>query len=86
MATAVRAGEMRGQPVAWPTIEGFEDTVKRARRAVAGARAASEDFVAGASLEVRRHPLTAVGFAASGGLLAGCIVGAAAGWLLARRW
>jgi ElaB/YqjD/DUF883 family membrane-anchored ribosome-binding protein len=74
-----------GEPCAWPTRESVENAVRTARRAVHGARAATEDFVAGASLEVRRHPLTAVGFATTAGLVAGCVFGFATGWFWRGR-
>ena len=88
MATAISAGEMKetfGQPCAWPTAESVEQAVRTARRAVKGARAATEDFIAETSLEVRRHPLTAVGFAATAGLVIGCTFGLAAAWFWRHR-
>lgn len=86
MATAVHTGEVKptGEPCAWPTRESVEHAVRAARRAVGDARAATEDFVEGTSLEVRRHPLTAVGLAATGGLLAGCVFGFAVAWFWRR--
>ena len=88
MATAIRQGEMkdaRTEPGAWPTLESVEQAVRTARRTVAGARYATEDLAAGASLGVRRHPLTAVGVAAFGGVAFGCVAGFAAGWFSGRR-
>ena len=88
MATTVRSGDMKetsGAPYAWPALESFEDTVRKARRAVSGARHATEGFAAGAGLEVRRHPLTAVGLATAAGVFTGCLFGLAAGWYLTRR-
>ena len=88
MATAVSAGEIKktlGEPCAWPTLESVEQAVRNARRAVNGARAATEDFVAGTTLEVRRHPLTAVGLAATAGIVTGCAFGFAAAWFWRRR-
>ena len=88
MATAVPTGEMKktlGEPCVWPTLESVEQAVRSARRTVNGARAATEDFVAGASLEVRRHPLTAVGLAATAGIVTGCAFGFAAAWFWRRR-
>lgn len=86
MATAVQAGETRtlGAPCAWPTLESVEQAVHNARRAARGARAATEDFVAGTTLEVRRHPLTAVGLAATAGIVTGCAFGFAAAWFWRR--
>lgn len=88
MATAVRTGETPGSsgaPCAWPDLESFEETARKARRAIAGARHATEDFAAGAGLEVRRHPLTAMGIATAAGIFTGCLFGLAAGWYLTRR-
>ena len=87
MATAVRTGDMQktlGEPCAWPTLESVEQAVRNARRAARGARAATEDFVAGTTLEVRRHPLTAVGLAATAGIVTGCAFGFAAAWFWRR--
>jgi ElaB/YqjD/DUF883 family membrane-anchored ribosome-binding protein len=86
MATAVRVdGISSGEPYAAPAIEFVDDAVRSARRAVKGARTAAEDFVDGASLEVRRHPLTAVGLAASAGLVTGCLLGLSAAWFIRSR-
>jgi ElaB/YqjD/DUF883 family membrane-anchored ribosome-binding protein len=88
MATAFHIGEMKptlAESCAWPTRESVENAVRTARRAVNGARAATEDFVAARSLEVRRHPLTAVGLAAAAGLVAGCVFGFATAWVWRRR-
>lgn len=88
MATALHTGEMKptlGEPRAWPTRESVENAVRTARRTVNGARAATEDFVAGTSLEVRRHPLTAVGLAATAGLVTGCLFGFATAWFWRSR-
>jgi ElaB/YqjD/DUF883 family membrane-anchored ribosome-binding protein len=88
MATAIHTGEVKpssGEPCAWPTREAVDDAVRAARRAVHGARAATEDFVAETSLEVRRHPLAAVGLAGTAGLLAGCLFGFAAAWVWRGR-
>ena len=88
MATAIRAENItgaNGEPGLWPSLESFEEAVRTARRAAVNARFAGEDFVAGASLEVRRHPLTAVGIAASTGIVTGALFGLAAGWYFARR-
>jgi hypothetical protein len=88
MATAVNTGEFRefyGQPCAWPTRESMEEAVRRAHRAVTGARHATEDFVASTALEVRRHPFAAVGMAATAGLMTGCAFGFAAAWFWRNR-
>lgn len=88
MATALHTSEMKptlGEPCTWPTRESVEHAFRTARRAVNGARTAAEDFMAGTSLEVRRHPLTAVGLAATAGLVTGCTFGIVAAWLWGRR-
>ena len=86
MATAIQGNtkETTGAPCAWPALDAFEDTVRKARRAISGTRHATEDFVAGASLEVRRHPMTAVGLATAAGIVTGCLFGFAAGWYTTR--
>lgn len=84
MATPLREGPFT-EPCAWPALESFEDTMRKGRRTVAKARAAAEDAVAGASLEVRRHPLRAVGVAASAGLVTGCFIGFVAAWFIRAR-
>ena len=88
MATAIRLDEMkaaRTEPSAWPTLESIEQAVRSARRTVSGARYATEDLAGAATLEVRRHPLLAVGLAAGGGVLFGCVAGFTAGWFSGRR-
>lgn len=87
MATAVQTGEMKKtlEPCAWPTLESVDQAMRNARRAARRARAATEDVVAGTTLEVRRHPLTAVGLAATAGIVTGCAFGFAAAWLWRRR-
>jgi ElaB/YqjD/DUF883 family membrane-anchored ribosome-binding protein len=42
-------------------------------------------LVAGTTLEVRRRPLTAVGLAATAGIVTGCAFGFAAAWFWRRR-
>jgi ElaB/YqjD/DUF883 family membrane-anchored ribosome-binding protein len=88
MATAIRPGEaasVQEAPFAWPRLDAVEDAVRKARRAATNARHATEDFAASASLEVRRHPLTAVGLSTAAGVAAGCLFGFAAGWYFTRR-
>ena len=88
MTTALHRGEMKpilGEPCAWPAAEKVDKAVRTARRAVIGARAATEDFVTQASLEVRRRPLTAVGLSATAGFVTGCAFGCAAGWFWRRQ-
>jgi ElaB/YqjD/DUF883 family membrane-anchored ribosome-binding protein len=84
VATPLRAGTS-SQPCAWPALESFEDTFRTGRHVVARARAATEDVVAGASLQIRRHPLKAVGAGVSAGLAIGCVIGFAAAWLIRTR-
>ena len=87
MATAVRTGETHpfGEPYVWPSRESMEEAIRTARRAVNSARNTTEDFVAGTTLEVRRHPLIAVGLAATAGLMAGVVFGLAGAWYWRRR-
>ena len=88
MATALGTSDIRrlvSEPLAGPALERVEEAVRKARRAAVGARAAGEDFVAGAALDVRRHPLAAVALAASAGLAAGAVIGSAAGWFVCSR-
>ena len=87
MATAVRTGETHGTvgaPCAWPALDSFEETARKARHAIADARQATEHAAAEARFEVRRYPLTAVGVAAAAGVFTGCLFGLAAGWYLTR--
>ena len=72
-------------PYPWPTVEAFEENVRRARRALVEARHASEDLAASAALTVRRHPFAAVGAAAAAGAIGGCLIGFAAWRLLKAR-
>jgi len=62
-----------------PALDTLEENVRDARRAIVHGRHAAEDVVAGAALEVRRHPLSALAVAAGAGALAGCLVGFALG-------
>lgn len=87
MATAVRTGDTRGAadaPGAWPAWDSFEETARKARRAIEGTRQVTEHAAADARFEVRRYPLTAVGLATAAGVFTGCLFGLAAGWYLAR--
>lgn len=87
MATAVRTQEGKGfhEQCAWPTLESMEEAVRTARRAVTSARNKTEDFVAGTTLEVRRHPLASIGLAAAAGLMTGVVFGFAGVWLWRNR-
>jgi ElaB/YqjD/DUF883 family membrane-anchored ribosome-binding protein len=68
-----------------PTLEALEENAREARRAIVHGRQAAEDFVAETALQVRRHPLSAVAFAAGAGALAGCLIGFALGRRDERR-
>ena len=86
MATAIPTGEMKetfGHQ--WPTLQSMENAVRSAKQTVNSARHATEDFVAGTALEIRRHPLTAVGFAAAAGVVTGIAFGFAGAWLWRHR-
>ena len=63
-----------------PAFESLEQNVRDARRAMAHGRRVADDFVDGATLQVRRHPLSSTAFAATAGMLAGCVMGFALGW------
>ena len=62
-----------------PVLEGFEENMREARRAILHGRHAAEDFVTETALQVRRRPLLALAFAAGAGALAGCVIGFALG-------
>lgn len=64
-----------------PAWESLEQNVREARRAVARGRRAAEDYADEAALQVRRHPLSALGIAVTTGILAGCVMG----FLMGRR-
>jgi ElaB/YqjD/DUF883 family membrane-anchored ribosome-binding protein len=49
----------------------MEDSVRAARRAAVAARHVTEDATAEAVLNIRRHPIRAVGIAAGAGILVG---------------
>jgi ElaB/YqjD/DUF883 family membrane-anchored ribosome-binding protein len=84
MATATQSEKMT-DPCRWPTMESVEDRLRQARRAANTARHAAEDAASEAALNIRRHPLTAVGAAAAVGALAGGLVGFGAGWFMRKR-
>ena len=63
------------------TLETLEKNARRARRAVARGRYATEDAMTGAALGLRRRPLRSLALAAGTGALAGCIMG----FVLGRR-
>lgn len=84
MATAARA-ERTTEPCRWPTVESVDESLRQARRAVTTARHAAEDALGEATLNIRRHPLPAVGAAFASGVVVGVTVGFAAGWFTRVR-
>lgn len=83
MAT-VNYAEGRTAACRWPAREVGEE-MRQARRAVNTARHAAEDAVEQTALNIRRHPLQAVGTAAAVGAVAGAVIGFGAGWWKLRR-
>lgn len=71
------AGEIRERLD--PALEAFEESARHAQRAIRHAQHTAEDAMTDVALRVRRHPLQAIGIAAGGGLLAGCLIGYALG-------
>jgi ElaB/YqjD/DUF883 family membrane-anchored ribosome-binding protein len=69
----------------WPTAESVEQAVRDARKAVAGARKATQDAVERLELTARRRPLAAVGVAAAAGFVVGGVLAFGIGWFTARR-
>ena len=84
MATATQA-ERATEPCRWPTADSLEEKLREARRTVTDARHAVEDAVTEAGLNIRRHPLRAVGAAVVAGAAAGLLVGFGAGWFARKR-
>ena len=83
MATAIRLGaisESLKMPWTWPTFESMRENLRDARRKVAAARYATEDFAADAALKVRRHPLSAVSLAMATGAVVGSLAGFGTRW------
>jgi ElaB/YqjD/DUF883 family membrane-anchored ribosome-binding protein len=62
-----------------PALESLEQKLHDARRAMAHGRRAAEDVLDGATLQIRRHPLSSTALAATVGILAGCVMGFALG-------
>ena len=58
-----------------PALEALEENVRDVRRAAVAGRHAVEDCAAETTLQVRRHPFTAVGLAVGVGSLVGWLVG-----------
>lgn len=76
MATMLESATMQAiRERTEPAIEALEKNVRDARKAIVAGRRAVEDYTAGASLQVRRHPLGSVAVAAGAGVLLGCIIG-----------
>ena len=75
-----------GRPAAcrWPTREAIADNVRHARRTLNTARHAAEDAVEQTALNIRRHPLPAIGAAAVVAAVAGAAIGFGVGWRLRR--
>jgi len=84
MPTAAHAART-AEPCRWPTIESVEENLRQARQAVNTARHAAQDAMGEATQNIRRHPLRAVGAAATAGLFAGVLVGFGAGWCARKR-
>jgi ElaB/YqjD/DUF883 family membrane-anchored ribosome-binding protein len=77
--------ERATEPCRWPTAESVEESVRQARRVVNATRHAAEDAVSEAALNIRRHPLTAVGAAVVVGAIAGGLIGFGAAWFARNR-
>ena len=79
MATMTESATKAIRENAGPALEAIEENVRDVRRAVVAGRHAVEDCAAETTLQVRRHPFTAVGLAVGIGSLVGCLVGFAFG-------
>jgi ElaB/YqjD/DUF883 family membrane-anchored ribosome-binding protein len=84
MATATQT-ERVTEPCCWPTREALEQNLREVRRVATTTRHAAEDSVAEAALNIRRHPLRAVGGAAVVAGMAGVLIGFGAGWFARAR-
>jgi ElaB/YqjD/DUF883 family membrane-anchored ribosome-binding protein len=84
MAT-VNYAEGRSTACRWPTREAVEENLRQARRAVTAARHTGEDAIEQTALNIRRHPLQAVGAAAVVGAVAGAVIGFSVGWWKQHR-
>jgi len=69
-----------------PAVDALDTHVRDARRAITQGQHAVEDCAAGAALQVRRRPLTAIALAGMSGALAGMAFGLIVGWQVRRRW
>lgn len=84
MTTAVRE-RIEDARRNWPdVVQGVEEHVRTAKRAIVDVRHAGEDAVAEAALTIRRRPLAAVGGAVAVGAVLGTLFGFAAGVFAAR--
>ncbi len=75
MATMIESTTKTIREHAEPALEALEKNVRDVRRAVVAGRQAFEDCTGEATLQVRRHPFTAVGLAVGVGALLGCLFG-----------
>ena len=75
MATVMESTTKTVRELAEPALEALEENVRDIRHAVGAGRQATEDCNTEATLQVRRHPLMAVGLAIGIGTLFGCLVG-----------
>jgi hypothetical protein len=73
--------ESPDEPFAWPEFDSIEATIRGAGRAALAARHAAEEFAGSAVLNIRKHPLRAVGMAMMAGVVVGSVTGFACGWL-----
>jgi ElaB/YqjD/DUF883 family membrane-anchored ribosome-binding protein len=69
----------------WPTMESVHENLRQARHVVDMARHAAADAVNEAELNIRRHPLHAVGTAAAVGVVIGGLFGLGVGWFAGTR-
>ena len=75
MATMTESATKAIREHAGPALDALEEHVRDVRQAVVAGRHAAEDCGAETTLQVRRHPFTAVGLAVGIGSLVGCLVG-----------
>jgi ElaB/YqjD/DUF883 family membrane-anchored ribosome-binding protein len=66
-------------------MESVGENLRQARRVVNTTRHAAEDAITEAELNVRRHPLQAVGGAVVVGAVVGGLLGFGAGWFARTR-
>ena len=85
MTTATRTAAPVTESCCWPTREAIEENLRQAREVVETARQAAQHAVAGAELNVRRHPVQAAGAAAVVGFVIGGLLGLGAGWCARGR-